>query len=97
MIENLRVYSIISEYRRASPDRRLHGYMFVRACWYSYRRGEVVWLESTRPADVFQKETFSSTCHGAGRVLSRSGSRRKLDYDHVTSELADRVSVIYMS
>ncbi|KAF4680271.1 hypothetical protein FOZ63_006061, partial [Perkinsus olseni] len=37
-----------------------------------------------------EKETFSSTCHGAGRVLSRSGSRRKLDYDHVTSELADR-------
>ncbi|KAF4717681.1 hypothetical protein FOZ62_025384 [Perkinsus olseni] len=37
-----------------------------------------------------EKETFSSTCHGAGRVLSSSGSRRKLDYDHVTSELADR-------
>lgn len=29
------------------------------------------------------KETFGSTCHGAGRALSRAKSRRTLDYTQV--------------
>merc|ERR1712093_286925 len=29
------------------------------------------------------QETFGSTCHGAGRALSRSSSRRELGYEEV--------------
>uniref|UniRef100_A0A0X3P9V5 RNA-splicing ligase RtcB homolog n=1 Tax=Schistocephalus solidus TaxID=70667 RepID=A0A0X3P9V5_SCHSO len=33
-------------------------------------------------------ETFGSTCHGAGRALSRAKSRRTLDYTEVLDQLA---------
>lgn len=35
------------------------------------------------------QETFGTTCHGAGRALSRAKSRRNLDYLDVLSHLAD--------
>lgn len=34
------------------------------------------------------QETFGSTCHGAGRALSRSSSRRELGYEEVLANLA---------
>jgi len=33
------------------------------------------------------KETFGSTCHGAGRALSRAKSRRNIDYQEVLDKL----------
>ena len=33
------------------------------------------------------KATFGSTCHGAGRALSRAKSRRNLDWNEVLQEL----------
>ena len=33
------------------------------------------------------RETFGSTCHGAGRILSRNSSRRNLTYEDVLSQL----------
>merc|ERR1719317_1902895 len=33
------------------------------------------------------KETWGSTCHGAGRAMSRSQSRRTLDYKEVLQDL----------
>ncbi len=33
------------------------------------------------------KETFGSTCHGAGRARSRNNSRNKLDYQEVLDAL----------
>jgi len=36
------------------------------------------------------EETFGSTCHGAGRALSRHGSRNKLKYTDVLQALEDR-------
>ena len=33
-------------------------------------------------------ETFGSTCHGAGRALSRAKSRRNLDYTEVLNKMA---------
>lgn len=38
--------------------------------------------------DKAMKETFGTTCHGSGRALSRSKSRRKLDYKDVLDGLA---------
>mmetsp|Transcript_10132 Transcript_10132/g.20254 ORF Transcript_10132/g.20254 Transcript_10132/m.20254 type:complete len:308 (-) Transcript_10132:291-1214(-) len=35
-------------------------------------------------------ETFGSTCHGAGRALSRNASRRKLHYEEVLAHLKSR-------
>uniref|UniRef100_A0A8C4WZW0 RNA-splicing ligase RtcB homolog n=1 Tax=Eptatretus burgeri TaxID=7764 RepID=A0A8C4WZW0_EPTBU len=35
-------------------------------------------------------ETFGTTCHGAGRALSRAKSRRNLDYQDVLNKLADK-------
>lgn len=35
-------------------------------------------------------ETFGSTCHGAGRALSRNASRKKLHYEEVLENLKDR-------
>ncbi len=35
-------------------------------------------------------ETFGSTCHGAGRALSRNASRKSLGYEHVLQALADK-------
>ena len=32
-------------------------------------------------------ETFGSTCHGAGRALSRNQSRKKLNHDQVLDQL----------
>lgn len=34
--------------------------------------------------------SFGSSCHGAGRLLSRHAAVRKFRYDHVTAELAQR-------
>lgn len=39
--------------------------------------------------DDGMKETFGTTCHGAGRALSRAKSRRNLDYMDVLNNLAD--------
>lgn len=36
------------------------------------------------------QETFGSTCHGAGRALSRSSSRRALGYEEVLANLAKK-------
>lgn len=35
-------------------------------------------------------ETFGSTCHGAGRAMSRAKSRRNLDYSTVLERLAEK-------
>lgn len=35
-------------------------------------------------------ETFGSTCHGAGRALSRAKSRRTIDYADVLSKLESK-------
>ena len=36
------------------------------------------------------KETFGSTCHGAGRASSRAKSRRSLDYKEVLEHLQEK-------
>lgn len=36
------------------------------------------------------KETFGTTCHGSGRVLSRAKSRRTLDYRDVLKEMSSK-------
>jgi tRNA-splicing ligase RtcB len=36
------------------------------------------------------QETFGSTCHGAGRALSRNKSRRSLDYKQVLNKLEEK-------
>lgn len=36
------------------------------------------------------KETFGSTCHGAGRAMSRAKSRRKLQYEVVLESLRQK-------
>ncbi|KAG8329616.1 hypothetical protein J6590_082168 [Homalodisca vitripennis] len=40
--------------------------------------------------EVGMQETFGSTCHGAGRALSRAKSRRNLDYQEVLRKLEDQ-------
>ena len=35
------------------------------------------------------EETFGSTCHGAGRALSRAKSRRTLEYTDVLEKLSE--------
>lgn len=35
-------------------------------------------------------ETFGTTCHGAGRALSRAKSRRELSYQDVLNDLAKK-------
>ena len=35
-------------------------------------------------------ETFGSTCHGAGRALSRNASRKRLDHKTVLNHLKER-------
>ncbi len=37
--------------------------------------------------DTGMRETFGSTCHGAGRALSRAKSRRNIDYQDVLRKL----------
>ena len=39
-------------------------------------------------------ETFGSTCHGAGRALSRNQSRKTLDHTRVLDELKKKDIVI---
>merc|ERR1712151_1440076 len=39
--------------------------------------------------DFGMRETFGSTCHGAGRALSRNKSRNNLDYGDVLKRLED--------
>jgi len=39
--------------------------------------------------DTGMRETFGSTCHGAGRALSRNKSRNNLDYGDVLKRLED--------
>ena len=36
------------------------------------------------------RETFGSTCHGAGRAMSRNRSRKVLDYKDVLKELEQK-------
>ena len=36
------------------------------------------------------KETWGSTCHGAGRALSRAKSRREIRYEDVLSKLQEK-------
>uniref|UniRef100_A0A8W8LYG0 3'-phosphate/5'-hydroxy nucleic acid ligase n=1 Tax=Magallana gigas TaxID=29159 RepID=A0A8W8LYG0_MAGGI len=44
------------------------------------------------------KETYGTTCHGAGRALSRAKSRRNLDYTEVLSALEEKgISIIVAS
>lgn len=40
--------------------------------------------------DFGMRETFGSTCHGAGRALSRNKSRNNLDYGDVLKRLEDQ-------
>jgi len=40
--------------------------------------------------DVAMRETFGSTCHGAGRVMSRSKSKRSTDPASLLAELKDK-------
>ncbi|RNA03974.1 tRNA-splicing ligase -like protein [Brachionus plicatilis] len=40
--------------------------------------------------DEGMNSTFGSTCHGAGRALSRAKSRRNLDWNDVLKELEDK-------
>jgi tRNA-splicing ligase RtcB len=40
--------------------------------------------------DEGMKNTFGSTCHGAGRALSRAKSRRNLDWHDVLKDLEDK-------
>jgi len=40
--------------------------------------------------DKGMQETFGSTCHGAGRAMSRNKSRRALDYKEVLENLAQK-------
>jgi tRNA-splicing ligase RtcB len=35
-------------------------------------------------------DTFGSTCHGAGRALSRNASRRKLKHEDILQSLKDK-------
>jgi tRNA-splicing ligase RtcB len=43
------------------------------------------------------EETFGSTCHGAGRALSRNKSRNNLGYEHVLQKLADGILCAHTS
>lgn len=40
--------------------------------------------------DKSMEETFGSTCHGAGRVMSRRGAIKKTGGRHITNELKDK-------
>jgi len=40
--------------------------------------------------DKGMRETWGSTCHGAGRAKSRDKSRRTLDYTHVLDSLSKK-------
>lgn len=40
--------------------------------------------------DEGMRSTFGSTCHGAGRALSRAKSRRNLDWNQVLQDLQDK-------
>lgn len=45
-------------------------------------------------SDECMKETFGSTCHGAGRASSRASSRRSLSYDEVLQKLkVNKISI----
>ena len=40
--------------------------------------------------DEGMRSSFGSTCHGAGRALSRSKSRRTLDWNEVLDDLREK-------
>ena len=40
-------------------------------------------------------ETFGSTCHGAGRALSRAKSRRNLDFQQVSGSLLTSFNIYF--
>src|SRR5262249_45687503 len=40
------------------------------------------------------RETFGSSCHGAGRAMSRSEARRTVDFDALMRDLASRGIVV---
>ena len=41
-------------------------------------------------------ETFGSTCHGAGRALSRAKSRRNLDFQQVSGSLLNSFNIYFV-
>ncbi len=41
------------------------------------------------------EETFGSSCHGAGRVKSRSKALKEIDYHHLLKRLRDKGIVVY--
>ena len=41
------------------------------------------------------EETFGSTCHGAGRALSRAKSRRNIGFQDVLDKLSNQVSIFF--
>ena len=43
------------------------------------------------------KETWGSTCHGAGRALSRAKARRELTYEEVIERLKEKNITIRMA
>ena len=43
------------------------------------------------------KETWGSTCHGAGRALSRAKARRELTYEEVIEKLKEKNITIRMA
>ena len=48
---------------------------------------------------LFNKHVFCnyrSTCHGAGRALSRAKSRRNIDYQGVLEKLQAKVSFFFI-
>ena len=47
--------------------------------------------------ELGMRETFGSTCHGAGRAMSRNQSRREMDYKEVHARLRDKGISIRMA
>ena len=47
--------------------------------------------------EVGMRETFGSTCHGAGRAMSRNKSRREMDYKEVHARLREKGISIRMA
>ena len=47
--------------------------------------------------DEGMDKTFGSTCHGAGRALSRNASRKTLDHNEVLKRLQEKQIVVKMA
>ena len=44
--------------------------------------------------EIAMRETFGSTCHGAGRAMSRMKSKREVDYNQLKKRLEDKGIII---